>query len=615
MKELCVAHLVRAQNGIEPFKRFLDSYQRNSAGVEHDFLIIFKGFNNQEELKIYQEALRLLKYIPYEISDEGFDLTAYFSVVKVFENQYRFFFFLNSFSEILDINWLEKLYQIALKPDVGLVGVSGSWQSHRLGTRLSLFSEVNVVCRNHFNLYEEKAIWKRLILSTCASYAYLRSQWQLSFFPNYHIRTNAFMISSSLMNSLNVPEIGEKMIAYMIESGKNGISQQIMARGKKLLLVGKNGISYEKKEWNRSNIFWQSNQGNLLVSDNQTRDYQYGALERRKLLSTYAWGSSINIADGIDLSNYPKVSVCIPVRNGGKFLHVAVNSVFMQTYTNYELIVIDNASSDDTAQWVEHLARTNSKIKFFKNEKNIGLIENFNACLQRATGEYIKFLCADDELMPNCLEQMVCALEANKSATLVTVDRLIISENNDVLASKNYSKVEVLVNGKDAINRCLFGTNYIGEPSATMFRRRVGVDGFDTNFPHLVDLELWFRILEKGDLVSIPQCLCAIRRHELQMTQQNIKSGLLVEDNVRLFDLYKDKPYIKHTFIANEERRMRMAYRVWMCRHFIESKRKKEILKSQSSFVFYYLLIPIISFVLNMSRIISYQFSSRFLSK
>lgn len=615
MKELCVVYLVRYQNDLESFLHFLDSYQRNPAGVEHDFLVVFKGFSQSEDLGVYRKILKSFTYISYEISDEGFDLTAYFSAAKTFGNQYRFFCFMNSFSEILDKDWLLKLYQPALMQDVGIVGASASFQGHRKGSLLRLFKEVYIVSRNHFKLYAKKVFFKKLILSMVASYDYCRSQLKLGCFPNGHIRTNAFVISSSLMNLLSCPLLKEKLDAYKLEGGKGGISRQIISMRKRLILVGKDGRFYDEKDWYKSKTFWQSNQENLLVADNQTRDYQYGTLERRGVLSTGAWGTSIKIAEGIDFSAYPKISVCIPVRNGGKYLHIAIDSVLRQTYTQYELIVIDNASSDDTFQWVEQLATENSKIKLFKNEKNIGLIENFNACLCKATGEYIKFLCADDVLMPNCLEQMLCALEANKSATLVTVGRLLVNQHDDVLALKNYSKYEVLVGGKDAINRCLFGTNYIGEPSATMFRRGAFEERFDVNLPHLVDLEMWFRLLETGDLVSIPQSLCSIRRHELQMTRHNIQSGILIEDNVQLFDMYKDKLYVKHTWLVTIERKMRMAYRVWICRKSIKNERKIQILKLQSSLFFYYLLMPILSFVLYIARKLNHQISSIFLAK
>lgn len=315
------------------------------------------------------------------------------------------------------------------------------------------------------------------------------------------------------------------------------------------------------------------------------------------------------------ISYMPKVSVCIPVRNGFEFIEKAVLSVLQQTYQNFELIVVDNFSTDNTVDLIEKFTSRTDKIKLYKNEKNIGLIENFNACLYKATGKYIKFLCADDVLMPNCLELMVSSLELNDCASLVTVGRLLINEEDKALVLKSYVKEETLIPGHAVINRCLFGANYIGEPSATMFRREMLSEGFDAKFPHLVDLEMWFRLLEKGDLISIPLPLCGIRRHKSQMTQHNIQSPILVEDNIRLFDIYNSKSYVEHNLITQFERKARMAYRVWISRKYIQTKRRNQILKTHSSYILYYIFMPVLSLMLTFFRKLYYKLPSTFISK
>ena len=620
MKKICVVHLVRKKNGIKPFKRFIESYKKYRSGLEHDFLIVFKGFNQLKDLKQYHEILKPLNYFTYEISDKGYDLTAYFSVARVFSKQYHFFFFINSFSEILDVNWLKKLHEHASKPEVGLVGATGSWQSHipnQITNKELPFSNkllalvkkrklifIFIKLSSLFFAYMSNSFWVTF---------YLFKKFYFPIFRNEHIRTNSFLISSSVFKKLKIRTINSKFDAYIMESGFDGISRQIIGMGKKILVVGKNGRAYEKEDWYKSHTFWQFNQNNLLVSDNQTRDYQFGSIKRRSYLTMAAWGSIGYLVRLNGLSGVPKVSVCIPVRNAGDHLHMAVDSVLRQTYINYELIIIDNASTDSSLDWVSNLSANNEKIKFYKNKKNIGLVENFNACLTKATGKYVKFLCADDVLMPECLEQMVAALEFNDSATLVTSRRILINNNNQFLATKSYSKKTKLVNGKEVINRCMYGANYIGEPSATMFRREILAAGFDAKFPHLVDLELWYRILEHGDLICISKPLCSIRQHELQMTQSNIKSSILVEDNIRLFEMYQDKVYIKHNFIKQLNRKMRMAYRVWISRKYISNKRKNQIIKIHSNYIFYYLVIPFVSFLIGIKRKLHYQFFTVFI--
>lgn len=101
------------------------------------------------------------------------------------------------------------------------------------------------------------------------------------------------------------------------------------------------------------------------------------------------------------------------------------------------------------------------------------MAENFNKCLEYAQGTYIKFLCADDLLLPECLEQMAAALDAHHSVTLVCGSRMIIDETGKELKLKQYSSRDTIIPGGKAITRCLFGKNYIGEPTAIMFARMI----------------------------------------------------------------------------------------------------------------------------------------------
>src|SRR5579872_5712096 len=80
----------------------------------------------------------------------------------------------------------------------------------------------------------------------------------------------------------------------------------------------------------------------------------------------------------------PKISVCIPVKNGGAFLPLAVESVLGQSFEDVELIIVDNCSSDGSAQWVEQRAASAPRIRFYRNTTDIGMTANFNACLKRA---------------------------------------------------------------------------------------------------------------------------------------------------------------------------------------------------------------------------------------
>lgn len=294
-KEICVVHLVRAQNGIEPFKRFLDSYRANPTGIEHNLLVVFKGFARLQDTAAYRELLTSFGHATLDVSDEGFDITAYFAAARQYASQYRYFCFLNSFSVIQDREWLSKLYDQISQPGIGMVGATGSWHSHRGSGLPWLLVGMGVAAIRHYHLHRDKSIWKRLVLSATASCQHVPFILDIDPFPNYHLRTNAFMISSELINKIEIPAIKSKKDAYRFESGKNGLTQQILKLGKKILVVGKNGKGYEMLQWNKSRTFWQAEQENLLVSDNQTRDYQQGNVKRRKRLSSAAWGNYGNM--------------------------------------------------------------------------------------------------------------------------------------------------------------------------------------------------------------------------------------------------------------------------------------------------------------------------------
>lgn len=288
MKELCVVHLVHAQNGTEPLRYFLESYRQNPGGIDHDLLVVFKGFISAGAKAEHLKSLTSFRYVTLDVPDIGYDITAYFAVAGRYASEYRYFCFLNSFSVIQGREWLTKLYNHISRPGIGLAGATGSWQSHR-GFRNVWLAPMDGFIQ-YYNLYKDKPIWKRLIFGVAAGCQYGHFLWDINPFPNCHLRTNAFIISSELMKRVKCPDMKSKLDAYRFESGKNGLTQQILKMGKTILIVGKDGSAYEMQQWNESRIFWQTNQENLLIADNQTRDYQYSDFERRKYLSCMAWG-------------------------------------------------------------------------------------------------------------------------------------------------------------------------------------------------------------------------------------------------------------------------------------------------------------------------------------
>jgi glycosyltransferase involved in cell wall biosynthesis len=106
----------------------------------------------------------------------------------------------------------------------------------------------------------------------------------------------------------------------------------------------------------------------------------------------------------------PPVSICIPVYNMAGYLPHAVDSALKQTYTDFELLIVDNVSTDGTYDVALDYARTDARVRVVRNERNIGANPNFNKCFDLARGTWLKFLCADDLIAPDCIEKAMAAV-------------------------------------------------------------------------------------------------------------------------------------------------------------------------------------------------------------
>ena len=110
------------------------------------------------------------------------------------------------------------------------------------------------------------------------------------------------------------------------------------------------------------------------------------------------------------MSLVPKVSILIPTYNYAHCLDEAMESVLSQTFSDYEVIVIDDGSTDNTDEVMQKYA-SDPRVAYYKNPVNLGLVGNWNKCLSYATGKYIKFLCADDKFRSDLLEKFVAVME------------------------------------------------------------------------------------------------------------------------------------------------------------------------------------------------------------
>ena len=259
------------------------------------------------------------------------------------------------------------------------------------------------------------------------------------------------------------------------------------------------------------------------------------------------------------------VSICIPAYNGQKYLQGCIDSAINQTYKDIEIIIVDDGSQDKTFEIATEYAAKDSRIKIFRNKKNLGLVLNWNKCLKLATGIWIKFLFQDDYLELNCVEQMI----SNSSVTdIIIASRriFILNEKADETAIEYYNKkVRTFENlGINSLspsfiepgqissmaveNICL---NFIGEPTSVMFKKDVIdiVGMFNPDIKQICDLEYFLRISSRYGIRYIPEKLAYFRIHEESTTELNLLAKTytlshldpIVTVNQMLFDGYYEQ--------------------------------------------------------------------------
>src|SRR5215469_6919606 len=112
----------------------------------------------------------------------------------------------------------------------------------------------------------------------------------------------------------------------------------------------------------------------------------------------------------INMSN-PKVSIGMPVYNGANYLRSSVPSLLAQDYEDFELLISDNASTDETESICRELAESDGRIRYFRNERNVGAAQNYNKVFRLASGTFFKWAAHDDECHPTMLRRCVEVLE------------------------------------------------------------------------------------------------------------------------------------------------------------------------------------------------------------
>lgn len=213
-------------------------------------------------------------------------------------------------------------------------------------------------------------------------------------------------------------------------------------------------------------------------------------------------------------SRSPLVSIAIPMYNNARFVARTIESVLSQTMPDFELLIYDDHSTDNSVEVAGSF--TDQRIRLFRNEINLGPEGNWNRAVSNVRGTYVKLVCADDLLYPECLEKQVAAFDAQEYSgiSLVSCQRTIIDPEGKTLIRK----VEFIDGGRKEPSELVrkmvrMGTNIIGEPVCGLYPSRLlaKTRGYNATIPYTIDIEFWMQLLKFGDLCMIDEPLCAFR--------------------------------------------------------------------------------------------------------
>lgn len=230
----------------------------------------------------------------------------------------------------------------------------------------------------------------------------------------------------------------------------------------------------------------------------------------------------------------PKVSVCIPIYNGMAHLAEAIESALAQTYADLEILLVDDCSDDESVALARRLAEDDCRVRCFRNPQNLGLVGNWNRCIELARGQWIKFLFQDDVLAPTCIERLL--ERAEQGWGFVACDREFIFDSSVSEQVQGwYRESRETINGflaassganaESYAREALKGLhkNIVGEPTVTLIRADVlrEFGPFNDELVQLCDVEYWLRLGVNIGVGYVAEPLALFRVHGRAISAEN----------------------------------------------------------------------------------------------
>lgn len=238
----------------------------------------------------------------------------------------------------------------------------------------------------------------------------------------------------------------------------------------------------------------------------------------------------------------PKISVLMTVYNSEKFLGLAIASVLQQTFTDFELVILDDCSTDSSWDIIEHFAKQDSRIRAIKNEKNLGGCGNLNKGLLLLKGEYMARHDNDDWSYPDRLEKQFRFLEEHPEVGVVGGSIELIDVEGNKIGKRTYN-----LSDKD-IRRKIFRYSPFAHPLVMVRKSVLDQVGcfYDATVAPADDYELWFRIGKVAAFANMPDVLLKYRVVPGSITLSATKKMELA--TIRVRDKYRADHFYHSTW-------------------------------------------------------------------
>ena len=230
-----------------------------------------------------------------------------------------------------------------------------------------------------------------------------------------------------------------------------------------------------------------------------------------------------------------KISVVLPVYNGGTYLKLSIESVLNQGYKNFELLILDDCSNDGSREYLEELL--DERIIYFKNDINKGLFYNLNFLIGKSTANLIKLWAQDDIMYPNCLSTIILFHNAHPAISFSYSGRTIIDENGIVIPNSIVDNTPEIVSF-DLHARIAFFTGSIAGNIANVCINKEKlnlVGGFDENMKISGDFDMWVKLSKVGNIGRIKQNIIYLRDHKGQLSRKSEYLLFHVREDMKVY--------------------------------------------------------------------------------